>query len=220
MTTILSLTPPSPVRPLRVAAGLFGLGACMSATLEVALPLSPMASIAATAACGVMAWWCWRRAARIAHEDHAAAQAARIVAPTSWRHDQLYLGDGCWWDQRHARRLQRTLMQPLERRADELLSGDPRIFGVLGSTATPFWVQEALANRHILIVGTTGVGKTKFMELLLAQAVASGAGVVVLDPKGDHGLMARQRGLPRGGPRPGLPAAGPRPSDGARHGDL
>ncbi len=191
MTDALSLATPSPVGPLRFAAGIFGAGACASAALGVALPISPVASVTAIAACGLLAARCWWRAAAVARSEALPRTPARVIPPTSWQASQLYLGDGCWWDQPHASRLQRVLSRPLHRRTGETLTGDPRIFGMLGAEAAPLWVNESLANRHILVVGTTGVGKTKFFELLLAQAIASGAGVVVLDPKGDWGLASR-----------------------------
>ena len=44
---------------------------------------------------------------------------------------------------------------------------------------------------HTLVVGTTGSGKTRFVELLLTQKILSEPkeAIVVLDPKGDKGLQ-------------------------------
>jgi hypothetical protein len=45
------------------------------------------------------------------------------------------------------------------------------------------------AGRHVLIVGATGSGKTvSARRWLLARVVGDGVGVLVCDPKGDHGL--------------------------------
>ena len=41
---------------------------------------------------------------------------------------------------------------------------------------------------HTLLVGTTRVGKTRGMELLIAQAIMRGEAVIIIDPKGDHAL--------------------------------
>ena len=41
---------------------------------------------------------------------------------------------------------------------------------------------------HTLLVGTTRVGKTRMMELLIAQAIIRNETVIIIDPKGDHAL--------------------------------
>lgn len=41
---------------------------------------------------------------------------------------------------------------------------------------------------HMAVFGTTGAGKSRFLEHQIAQAIAQGYRVIVLDPKGDHGL--------------------------------
>lgn len=51
----------------------------------------------------------------------------------------------------------------------------------------------SLFEQHVLILGTTGTGKTRLLELLALQAVARGETVVVIDPKGDEGLETRIR---------------------------
>ncbi|MDO8828243.1 type IV conjugative transfer system coupling protein TraD [Methylophaga sp.] len=44
---------------------------------------------------------------------------------------------------------------------------------------------------HILVLGTTRVGKTRLAELLITQDIARGDTVIVFDPKGDAALMKR-----------------------------
>ncbi|WP_295590479.1 conjugative transfer system coupling protein TraD [uncultured Lamprocystis sp.] len=41
---------------------------------------------------------------------------------------------------------------------------------------------------HLLVVGTTGAGKTRLFDLLVTQAVLRGEAVVIIDPKGDQDL--------------------------------
>lgn len=38
---------------------------------------------------------------------------------------------------------------------------------------------------HTLITGTTGSGKTRMFDVLIAQCIARGEGVIIIDPKGD-----------------------------------
>ncbi len=61
------------------------------------------------------------------------------------------------------------------------------------------WLADPLLDRHLLVVGTTGTGKTRLLELLALQAVARGDAVIVVDPKGDDGLLRRVSGA--AGPR-------------------
>lgn len=46
---------------------------------------------------------------------------------------------------------------------------------------------------HTLIVGTTRVGKTRLLDLLIAQAIFRGETVIIIDPKGDHALARNAR---------------------------
>ena len=55
-------------------------------------------------------------------------------------------------------------------------------------------VPLAMLNRHGLIAGATGTGKTKTLQLLAEQLSAAGVPVVVADIKGDlSGLAAARR---------------------------
>lgn len=55
----------------------------------------------------------------------------------------------------------------------------------------PLFLPDALLNQHLLIFGTTGIGKTRLLELLALQAISRGDPVIVIDPKGDGRLLAR-----------------------------
>ena len=46
---------------------------------------------------------------------------------------------------------------------------------------------------HTLLVGTTRVGKTRMMELLIGQAIIRNETVIIIDPKGDHALAENAR---------------------------
>ena len=52
---------------------------------------------------------------------------------------------------------------------------------------------ETLLARHVLALGATGTGKSRLLELLAVQAVRRGDAVVIVDPKGDAGLLERVR---------------------------
>lgn len=44
---------------------------------------------------------------------------------------------------------------------------------------------------HTLVLGTTGVGKTRLLEVLVTQDIARGDVTIVIDPKGDSDLLMR-----------------------------
>ncbi|RIY32858.1 hypothetical protein CKF54_03970 [Psittacicella hinzii] len=43
-------------------------------------------------------------------------------------------------------------------------------------------------NGHMLLLGTTGAGKTRAFDLLIQQAILRQESVIIVDPKGDHSL--------------------------------
>ena len=58
-----------------------------------------------------------------------------------------------------------------------------------GTRSHPLFLEENLLGQHLLILGTTGTGKTRLLELLILQAIRRGEPVVVVDPKGDERLL-------------------------------
>jgi type IV secretory pathway TraG/TraD family ATPase VirD4 len=52
-------------------------------------------------------------------------------------------------------------------------------------------VSDADRQRGMMIVGTTGVGKTRLEEHMITQDIAKGYNVVVFDPKGDQALFSK-----------------------------
>jgi len=63
---------------------------------------------------------------------------------------------------------------------------------------TELVLPDRLLQQHTLVLGTTGVGKSRLLEFLALQAVARGDAVVVIDPKGDDGLLRRVRAASAG----------------------
>lgn len=57
----------------------------------------------------------------------------------------------------------------------------------------PNYIDMSLLDGHTLITGTTRVGKTRAFDLLITQAIARGEPVIIIDPKGDHGLAENAR---------------------------
>lgn len=119
----------------------------------------------------------------------------------------LWLGRGFTWEPLHAKRLRvisaldEDQTKPPEsylklRHALKLsvpnhtTDGYHYVHGV-GDRETDLFVDYEALRGHTYIVGTTGAGKTRTFEILIAQAVARGGPVIVLDPKGDLDLRDR-----------------------------
>jgi conjugal transfer pilus assembly protein TraD len=54
-------------------------------------------------------------------------------------------------------------------------------------------IDTGILQGHTLVVGTTGTGKTRFLDLLIAQAIWRGETVIVIDPKGDPDLREKMK---------------------------
>lgn len=103
--------------------------------------------------------------------------------------NQLWLGKGFDWTDIEANKMH-----------DALGKGVRSTLGVYGDTTNGSqWLHglaeegdilTSLANLvgHTLVVGTTRVGKTRLYDLLIQQAIFRGECVIIIDPKGDHGL--------------------------------
>jgi hypothetical protein len=103
----------------------------------------------------------------------------------------LYLGRGFHWQALHTQRLReldKAENQPY--RCEASVNGEPALHGVgMGETDIFMDLQERAG--HMLVVGTTGVGKTRLSELLITQDIHRGDVVIVIDPKGDIELLQR-----------------------------
>jgi conjugal transfer pilus assembly protein TraD len=119
----------------------------------------------------------------------------------------LWLGRGFTWEPLHAKRLrviasldeEQTKPPPAYQRLRQWLGlsipntatdGYHYVHGV-GDREEDLSVSYEALRGHTYIVGTTGAGKTRTFEILIAQAVARGGPVIVLDPKGDIDLRDR-----------------------------
>lgn len=79
-------------------------------------------------------------------------------------------------------------------------AGDKTLVGVSWRTGSPAFITDGALNNHVLIVGTTGRGKTVTTLNVIEAHIERGLPVLVLDGKGDVGTgrqvvaYARQRG--------------------------
>ena len=72
------------------------------------------------------------------------------------------------------------------------LGGTPILHGV-GDGEVPALLRQSERPGHMIVLGTTRVGKTRLLELLSTQDIHNGHVVIIIDPKGDAELMLRAR---------------------------
>ena len=109
------------------------------------------------------------------------------------KEDHTYLGEGFVWGPTQTQDLLTLSAEGFELpgEARDQIAGDWLIHGIGADRMGPLYLPDSLLNQHIFLMGAPGSGKTRGLELLIEQAVRRGDAVVVIDPKGDEGLLDR-----------------------------
>ncbi len=109
------------------------------------------------------------------------------------RDDATYIGRGFAWTPIHARRLGELALADLHLGEDarDRFGGNWLIHGIGADGYRDLFLPNPLLTQHLFALGAPGSGKTRFLELLIEQAVRRGDAVVVIDPKGDERLLDR-----------------------------
>ena len=71
------------------------------------------------------------------------------------------------------------------------VGGDTRMHGVGMEDETDCLLPMTARSGHMLVLGTTGVGKTRLAELIVTQDIRRGDVVFMFDPKGDADMLMR-----------------------------
>ena len=105
-----------------------------------------------------------------------------------------WLGTGFRWTDIESNLMHNLIGRGIAAQLGKSYLNDDGAFWLHG-LAKPKDVLISLANLvgHTLLVGTTRVGKTRILDLLIAQAIIRGEPVIVFDPKGDKGLAENMR---------------------------
>lgn len=112
-------------------------------------------------------------------------EAHRDVA----KDEVFFLGFGFNWYPKHTRRLHDVLEVGV-RPSPFGGKGTKDIHAVEDHDAyNPLFFAREMLQGHTMIFGTTGAGKTRMFDLLVTQAILRGDAVIIIDPKGDHGLQ-------------------------------
>jgi conjugal transfer pilus assembly protein TraD len=124
---------------------------------------------------------------------------------------RVYLGRGFEWTPERAA----DLAEEASRGA-----GGRALHAVGAPEERDLHLAETELEHHLLILGSTGVGKTRMLEALIAQAIRRGDAVAVIDPKGDAALLARVLDETRRAGRPFSLVAPPYPASSVSYNPL
>lgn len=109
--------------------------------------------------------------------------------------DHLFLGYGFPWTQEQTQisyTLSRYDPDKVMPRSEGTM-GHRWIHGIGAMKEEPLFMPVSHAGTHTLIVGTTGAGKTRFFDALIAQVIGMGHSVIIIDPKGDRDMCDAAR---------------------------
>ncbi len=108
---------------------------------------------------------------------HDQARSIELKAENAGMDLRQYTGRDAWWNP----------ARPLPP-----VGGDPLLHAVgLWEGEKDVWFDLYSRVGHVLVLGTTRVGKTRFLELQVTQDIRRGDTVIVFDPKGDAALLKR-----------------------------
>ena len=85
----------------------------------------------------------------------------------------------------HPIKTHKTIKEEGKRVTEDM--GQPWIHG-LEPNEDDLWLKISHVEGHVLIVGTTGSGKTRMFDLFISQMILRGEPVFIIDPKGDEDL--------------------------------
>ncbi len=110
--------------------------------------------------------------------------------------DEIWLGKGFKWETKHVQRafeiIKRSESDVVSKKLNENIKGKPWIHGLELKESDIFQKVDHFEG-HLMILGTTGAGKTRMFDLLVSQAILRGESVFIVDPKGDRDLMEKAR---------------------------
>jgi conjugal transfer pilus assembly protein TraD len=179
--------------------GASALTLAVTKTLPVPTRFGVMTSLLCTSIGAYRALQAWKRSqdkARIRLSEKQFIDIPELLktARKAAAKESVWLGSGFHWTDIEASRMHALIGRGIAAQmGKEVLHKDGAYW--LHGLAREEDTYADLANLvgHTLIVGTTRVGKTRLFDLLIAQAICRGEPVIIIDPKGDHGLAENAR---------------------------
>lgn len=169
-------------------------GLCCVASLHAWLGVPPKSAFMLSAIFGVMtAFYGWQALLQRKRQTRLKKTETRFMTLATLdaqREDRaLYMGEGFAWGSREAQ-IVADLYQDHE--AHDALrargQGATWLHGIGAEKAAPVHLHDDETKGHVLIVGTTGAGKTRLFDLLVTQSILRREATIIVDPKGDDEL--------------------------------
>ncbi len=106
---------------------------------------------------------------------------------------ECFIGRGFLWQTGHTQLMYNLGKENIQKHlgSDRDLGGLSVLHGVGAHEEKEVFVPVSELKGHTLIGGTTRVGKTRILEVLITQSIRRGDIVIVFDPKGDEALLNR-----------------------------
>ena len=182
--------------------GWFGaVGICIVSAWYLPLPTT-FATVAASG-CSLMGFYrmakAWTRHSDMARTNFTGKtfidiEGLKKASKGAIKRDELWLGNGYQWTDMVAQRMHALIASGVAKTlGKEALSKDGSYWLHGLDKEDDINVPLELLEGHTLIVGSTGVGKTRLFDLCIGQAILRGGPVVIIDPKGDQGLADNAR---------------------------
>ncbi|APZ42635.1 conjugative transfer system coupling protein TraD [Acidihalobacter ferrooxydans] len=183
----------------------------LATTFAFHLPL--VAGVSATAVAGTIGAWRWYQGEPYALNRKRLMQADKLWfisrdKANQWyqwasAQNKLWLGRGYEVTPQAAEKIRIITSRGL----NEALGQAPGQDSPMGwiqqiEPAKPIVVDFGDLDGHVIIVGSTGRGKTRCFDHIIGQAIARGEPVIALDPKGDSDLEETMRDAYRRAGRP------------------
>jgi len=179
--------------------GASALTLAVTKTLPVPTRFGVLTSLLCTGFAAYRSIQAWRRSQdktriRLTEKQFIEVPELLKIARRASLQDAVWLGSGFHWTDIEAGRMHALIGRGVAAQmGKEILHKDGAYW--LHGLAKEEDAYADLSNLvgHTLIVGTTRVGKTRLFDLLIAQAICRGEPVIIIDPKGDHGLAHNAR---------------------------
>lgn len=184
-------------------AAAWAVASALTLAVSATLPVPTRFGVAAAVVCAVIgavrAARAWRRSLdatriRLADRGFIAIQEMIGLTRRCAARGMIWMGTGFQWTDIESSRMHALISRGVAAQMGKDLLGRHGAYWLHGlARETDVEADLGLLEGHTLIVGSTGVGKTRLFDLLIAQAVIRGEPVIIIDPKGDHGLAENAR---------------------------
>ena len=177
------------------------VGVCLASAWFLPLPTT-FAAVAASG-CSLMgvlrlskAWTRYSDTARtnFSGKTFIDIEGLKKASMDAIKRKEVWLGRGFQWTDMEAQRMHALVSSGVAKTlGKEALSKDGSYWLHGLQKEEEVTAPLELLEGHTLIVGSTGVGKTRLFDLMIGQAILRGGPVVIIDPKGDQGLADNAR---------------------------